>query len=608
MSLINPFPYHKTAYPRRHRRSKLPSFRTIVLLIVLLLGAVFSKTTILNHYHLMRGLKDWRQDKLELARLEFEKILDRSPGNPLAIDGLGLVEMKAGNLDKAKDLYAQAMRAGLKPSRRLDHLKTGKTFLDAGQYATAQAEIEHAIDLRPNSAQAYAALGTIQRAQGLVANGVKSYEKALTLDPKNKLLQLLLEQGREERDRGAIYYIFDRNGQPLAQQWFKTGERSYPYGKEFAQIIGWKDTKEVNNRGCTGLEKSFEDQFPGNKVYLTLDARVQRLLSKAMGWHMGAIVVLNPRTGEILGALSQPTFTPEKVHDDWWKYVGASNKPLFDRPFEGLYEPGSIIKIITSAAAMDKNIDLKQVFPFFCKGYDYIDGKPFYDWKKLGTIHSLSEAFDASSNIAYAKVGFLLGNDALFEYYNRFGLNAPMKNLPIPVSVSRSPKLGLSRYELAEASTGLGKDFRITPLNAALIASAIANDGVLMSPYMVSRVTNVEGKVLQETKPQVFQKATTKQTAHALTEMMMNDVERGIGAKARVSAFKVAGKTGTSGTRDPNFHGWFICFAPAENPKIAMAVLAEHEGTGKDVAAPIAHTVLEGLADMIDSFGPVNSK
>jgi peptidoglycan glycosyltransferase len=604
MSLINPFPSHKSAYSRRTRRTKLPSFRTVVLLTVILLGAIFSKTTILNQYHLLRGLKHWQQDKLELARIEFENILERSPGNPLAIDGLGVTEMKAGRVDKAKDLYAQAMKAGLKPSRRLNHLKTGNAFMDAGLYIQAQAEFEHAIELSPNDALSHAALGTVLRAQGLVVNGVKSYEKALTLDPKNKVLQVLLEQGREERDRGAIHYIFDRNGQPLAQQWFKTGERSYPYGKEFAQIIGWKDTKETNNRGCTGLEKAYEAQFPGNKLYLTLDARVQRLLSKAMGWHMGSIVVLNPRTGEILGALSQPTFTPEKIRDDWWKYF-AGNKPLLNRAFEGLYEPGSIIKIITSAAALDRNIDLKQVFPFYCRGYEYIDGKPFYDWKKLGTIRTLSEAFDASSNIAFAKLGFLLGNDALYEYNNRFGFNAPMKNIPIPFSVSRSPKLGLTRYELAEASTGLGKDFRITPLNAALIACAIANDGVLMSPYMVSRVTNIQGKVLQEMKPLVFQKATSKQTARTVTEMMINDVERGIGAKARVKAYRVAGN---SGSRDPNFHGWFICFAPAENPKIAMAVLAEHGGTGKDVAAPIARIVLEGLAEMIDSFGPLEKE
>jgi peptidoglycan glycosyltransferase len=163
-----------------------------------------------------------------------------------------------------------------------------------------------------------------------------------------------------------------------------------------------------------------------------------------------------------------------------------------------------------------------------------------------------------------------------------------------------SPKLGLSRYELAQAATGLGKSFRITPFNAAMIASAIANDGVLMSPYLVDKLTNINGKVLEENKPQVYSNAISRQTAQLLTTMMLNDVERGIGVKARVKGVKVAGKTGTSGSRDPNFHAWFICFAPADNPKIALAILAENGGTGKDVAAPIAKKVIEGITEFID--------
>jgi peptidoglycan glycosyltransferase len=606
---LDPFTKYRPMASGRSRRAKWLSFRATVLLLILLSGLLMSKTPLLNQYNYYMGMQHWRQDKLELSRLEFQKALDRAPGDPRAIDGLGLVEMKAGRMVKAKTIYDQAMKAGLRANRRMNHLATGKDFLDKGRYAEAQFEFEHALELQPNKAEIHAALGTALRAQGQVVNGVKSYEKALALDPKDRNIQLLLEQGREERDRGAIYYIFDRNGQPLAQMWYKTGERGYPFGKECAHLLGWVDNKEVNNRGTTGLEKVFQDQFPGNKLYLTLDARVQRLLMKAMGWQKGAIVVINPRTGEILGAVSQPTFTPEKVHEDWWKYIGNSNKPLFHRAFEGLYEPGSIIKIITSAAALEKNVDLKNIFPLNIRqNYRYYDGKVFYDWKRHGVLKSLEEAFDTSSNIAYAELGFLLGNDVLFEFFNRFGFNNHLKTLPIPVSVSVSPKLGLSKYELAEASTGLGRDFKITPLGGSLIASAIANDGVLMSPYLVSRVTNIEGKVLEQRKPQVLQKAVNRHVARAMTGMMVNDVERGIGAKARVKAFQVAGKTGTSGSRNPNFHAWFICFAPAENPKIAMAILAEHGGTGKDVAAPIARVVLEGMADIIDSFGPAPTK
>jgi peptidoglycan glycosyltransferase len=194
----------------------------------------------------------------------------------------------------------------------------------------------------------------------------------------------------------------------------------------------------------------------------------------------------------------------------------------------------------------------------------------------------------------------VLGEDTLFEFNNRFGFNSLPKTLSVPVSMGFSPKLGLTHYELAESATGLGKSFRITPLNAAQIASAIANDGVMMSPYLVDKLTNINGLTLEENKPVLYRNTISRPTAQFLTTMMLNDVERGIGVKARTKGIKIAGKTGTSGSRDPNFHAWFICFAPVDNPKIAMAILAENGGTGKDVAAPIAKKVFEGIMDFMD--------
>lgn len=229
-----------------------------------------------------------------------------------------------------------------------------------------------------------------------------------------------------------------------------------------------------------------------------------------------------------------------------------------------------------------------------------IDGKIFMDWKKHKLIHSLAEAFDASCNMGFARLGFALGEDTLFEFNNRFGFNAVPKTIELPVTASVSPKLGLSRYELAETATGLGPTFRITPLNAAMMASAIANDGVMMSPYLTDKLTNINGKVLLENKPVVYKNTISRQTAQFLTTLMLNDVERGIGVKARIQGIKIAGKTGTSGSRDPNFHAWFICFAPVENPKVAIAIVAENGGTGKDVAAPIARKVFEGIMDIMD--------
>ena len=600
MALIDPFSRYKPIPLSRKRKTKLPSFRTTVLLFILFCGLVTSKTFLVNQYNYFRGLKDWRNGDLELARMEFNKVLLRTPGDAKAVDGLGLVDLKAGNPDKAKAEYDQAMKMGLTFSRKFNHLKTGQSFIDDGKYQEAELELLHAQELQPNNPDVYIALGTAERALGQIVKGEKYYETALHYDPKNKKMQVLLEQAREEKDRGSIYYMFDRNGIPLALEWTKNGERGYPYGKEFAQLIGYADQQETNNRGSAGLEKIYQSYFPGNKLYLTLDSRIQRILSKSLGWEKGAIVVLNPRTGEILGCVSQPTYTPEKIHDEWWSYIDNKNTPLKNRAFESLYEPGSIIKIISSAAAVEKNINLGTVFPLYCKGYQYIDNQIFYDWEKHKTIKSLAEAFDASCNISYARLGFALGEDTLFEFNNRFGFNSIPKTLTLPVATSESPKLGLTRYELAETATGLGKSFRITPLNAALIASAIADDGVMMSPYLVDKLTNINGKVLEENKPVIYKNTISRQTAQFLTGMMMNDVERGIGVKARVAGIKIAGKTGTSGSRDPNFHAWFICFAPAENPKIAMAILAENGGTGKDVAAPIAHKVIEQLMDIMD--------
>jgi len=124
---------------------------------------------------------------------------------------------------------------------------------------------------------------------------------------------------------------------------------------------------------------------------------------------------------------------------------------------------------------------------------------------------------------------------------------------------------------------------------------------------LVQKLTNIEGTVLEENKPVVYKNAINRQTAQFLTTMMVNDVERGIGVKARVKGMKVAGKTGTSGSRNPNFHAWFICFFPAENPQIAMAILAENGGTGKDVAAPIAKKVIEGMMEFMH-FSSDNEK
>ena len=192
----------------RKRRTRLPSFRTTVLFIILLCGVITSKTFLMNQYNYLRGLKYWRSGDLELAKMEFNKVLTRTPGDAKAVDGLGLVEMKADHLDKAKELYDQALKMGLTYSRKFDHLKTGQSFIDEGKYIKAELELQHALVLQPNNPELLIAIGTAERALGDVIKGEKYYEQALHNDPKNRKMQVFLEQAREEKDRGSIYYMF----------------------------------------------------------------------------------------------------------------------------------------------------------------------------------------------------------------------------------------------------------------------------------------------------------------------------------------------------------------------------------------------------------------
>src|SRR5258708_5222544 len=151
MALIDPFNKYRPIPLSRNRRTKLPSARTTFLLIILFCSLVISKTFLMNQYNYLKGLKYWRTGDLELSRMEFNKVLTRTPGDAKAVDGLGLIEMKAGNLDKAKALYDQAIQMNLSYSHKFDHLKTAEFFIDHGQYSEAELELQHALELQPNN-------------------------------------------------------------------------------------------------------------------------------------------------------------------------------------------------------------------------------------------------------------------------------------------------------------------------------------------------------------------------------------------------------------------------------------------------------------------------
>ncbi len=523
-----------------------------------------------------------------LSKLESSNYHD-----PRITDATGLVYLYQGLFDQAQEKYAAATREGLRPSRLFNHLSFGSNFIAIGRYQEALVEFKHAVEIMPNHYKAHRGLAEAYHALCELEAAIPEYQQALALNPNDNESQKELDRARQDRDKGSVAYMFDRLDQPLARRQVSEStepKSNYPFSQYTAHLVGYVSSRH----GSAGLEKVLAQYFPGNKVTLTIDASLQRACSKILGWNKGAIVALDPKTGEIIVALSQPLFNPSRIDtEDWYNNSDNPNKPFKNRAFEELYMPGSIAKIITTAAVLEKKLDLSTVFPLHCKGSLIIDGTPFLDWKKHGRIKSLEEAFDNSCNVSYAKLGRLLGADALFEYTNKFGIQK-VPPIELPVLAGKTAYTDTS-LQVAEWANGVGK-YWITPLHAAMLAAAIANDGVVMKPYLIKEIKSFHEDPIKTNHPAPWFTAISKETARKISQMMLEDTVKGIGKKASVIGISVAGKTGTTGSVSKGgLNGWFICFAPVEKPKIALAVYIENGGTGMDVAAPIAGKVLSAF-------------
>lgn len=542
-----------------------------------------------------------QQGNLDQALVEFNRVLKIYTNHPQAIDAIGLVYMLQGDLVRAEIKYEQAVKLGLRPNRQFNHAKIGDQYLNRGLYGPAEIEFRHALDLSSRDPHLHLGYAMSLHALGRVADAIEAYRKSLNLDPSLKIAQTLLNRARQELESGNINYILDRHQAPLARFWFQRqeGRRSYTLAQYAAHVTGFISREH----GSMGLEKSLAAYLPGNTVRLTIDADWQRAADRALGWRKGSLVALDPATGEILALVNHPSFNPNQIDEDWEKLLRNKNLPLKNRALEGLYEPGSIFKIITAAAAIESKIDMSRIFPIHCTGGVRFDQKAFWCWKRHGQVDSLQVALDSSCNLAMAEVGFALGPLRLYEYANKFGfgvsLKAPNKSdlleWSFPLATSAAPMPADTRFDVAEYACGLGEGTLITPLHAAVLAAAIANQGRMMSPYYVKEIRNIRGDLLAERGPVTLRSPITPEVALKIKNLMIDTVRHGIGSRAQVAGITVAGKTGTTGDSLHGLNGWFICFAPAENPSVAVAIFTEREGTGMDVAAPIARLFLQDV-------------
>ncbi len=421
--------------------------------------------------------------------------------------------------------------------------------------------------------------------------------------PRNRRLQSLEEKVYRGR-------ILDSKGRVLAETITENGtkRRTYPYGEVLGNITGY-----VSKRyGRAGLEAAYSSTLlgfdvestgtdfwslkkvgspeQGNDIVLSIDSSVQQLAYRLLGQRKGAVVAVEPSTGRVLAMVSKPGFNPENLELQWENLNKNPESPLLNRAAQGLYPPGSTFKVITAAGILTKNPEILND-SFEAPGYIVIEGRRINDSQAKGLL-SFKRAFAVSSNYVFAKLGIELGAPELLEISRKFWLN---RKLPfeLPVSEGRIPNPN-SKLELGETAIGQGR-LLLTPLNMVMATAAVANNGVIMAPRLVDEIHNTEGEVVWRLKPEELSVAVDGTVAAWLRESMVEVVDRGTGSKAAIYNIPVAGKTGTAENPHGAPHAWFVGFAPAVNPQVAVAVIIENGGTGGREAAPIAREVIKAV-------------
>ena len=427
--------------------------------------------------------------------------------------------------------------------------------------------------------------------------------------------------------------ITDRDGGRLA--WSAEDENGEPYrvysSRSFSGVLGYASRAY----GTAGLERSYDAELSGvtsadpvqqllrkfradpsdpQAMQATLATPLQEAAVAALGGDSGAVVMLDPRTGEVLVLASTPTYDASAIANPatstaTFEALAADNvtRPLLPRATQGRYVPGSVFKIVTAIAALGSGaVDGQTTFEqqpgaeadgLLVSGFRVRDG---HHPKTGSAALNFLEATEVSCNIWYALAGLETGGDRLIEWAGRLGFDAPLP-FDLPTAISQvtggdgpAPGGFVDDVELANAAFGQGETF-VTPLQMALVASAVANDGVIMRPHLARAFTGKSGTTV--ISPEEWRRIIPARIADEITAAMVEAVNGDLGVAyttgAQVGGLTVAGKSGTAelgGTGEPN--SWFIGFAPADDPQVVIAVVVEHGGRGAARAAPIAGSLL----------------
>ena len=437
---------------------------------------------------------------------------------------------------------------------------------------------------------------------------------------------------RNEVLRGTIY---DRNKNALttsARVDALTQKRTYVNGDLYVHALGYVDPRY----GLTGLEANYDNELTtynkitnnilnltkdfsmdklkelfqnrkedenkiGNGVITTLDPTLQRVAYDALGSNKGAVVALNPKTGEVLAMVSKPTYNPNDLENSM-KAANegtADNSPLINRATSGLYPPGSTFKTVTLTSALDN-------MPGVTNRTFQDEGKIVFNSKQslsnangavYGTL-DLKDALKVSSNVVFGTLAMELGNEKLKATAESYGFNNTIEAEGFNITKSQFPTLKAAEIG-SIAQTGIGQSSILaTPMQMALVSSTIANNGKMMEPTLVSQVVDKDGNVVKTIDSQVYKQVLSTTNAAIIKSYMKYLVDSKVNSSwTYFQGTNAAGKTGTADYVLPNGqnatpHSWFIGFAPADNPKIAIAVIVENGGYGSIAAAQVAGQVI----------------
>jgi peptidoglycan glycosyltransferase len=402
----------------------------------------------------------------------------------------------------------------------------------------------------------------------------------------------------------------------------RTYTRTYPTGTTFGHPVGFsyirngrRGLEASRNDELVGKEDEFESILAGlesrdeegNDIVTNLDVRATEAAVAGLAGRKGAVVAMEPQTGKVRVMVSEPEYDPNLIPSQIGQLNRNPDQPLLNRTTQELYPPGSTFKAVTATAALDSGKVTPETVIDGSSPKE-ISGVPLENagGESFGPI-SFTDALTNSVNTVFAQVGERVGRETLVEYMKRFGFyEDPQLDYPGTQMIASGIINGDGDYvedgfdvgRVAIGQGGLEGEIRAGPLQMAEVAAAVANGGRLMKPQLTDRIVRKDGRVKEKIQPDLQAVVMKPETAEQLTDMMSRVVEEGTGTAAALAGITVAGKTGTAevGAAREFTQPWFICFAPVENPRLAVAVTVERtSGQGGTVAAPIAKSVLEAF-------------